>query len=554
MVVFFIFCAVILTGKDVVFSLENGTLKISGSDVLQSSDDDIFISVDSLGKLYDDILITEVEDSDEFFIFFPGNSLVTFSLADGSATIEFGRKFYDVAIKHNDRIFISLSFLCTLLNLNYIDAGKAMIVYDTPPRIESISQTPQGLIICFDRPAFSEMFSYWYTTSGALVITIKPAVKGKNLKLSDSQIFTGTNYIKLYMNTASWSELSVEVLENSLIINSRLSLGKVLKKDSGDGYFLGVFENYVSGRKIILTALELNPRKFDVQPVLANDHIPSGESLLSMSKRYDAFAVVNGGYFDPSSFYPIGLLIKDGKLINLPSLERPLFFQTEDGKFGIGRLDTLLFLSIGKVTLHVKGVNTPYRGSVILYTEEFSNKIPYYEHYVYVFLDGDTISSIGYKEQVKRGEKVILLSPAAIEKIDKLEPGMKVEFTFFNSFDKKLSFAIEGGPLIISRGKPVTEYEKKFYSSSLLDRSAPRTLIGITKNGSLMFLIIDGYQMKSYGLTFKEMVEFFTDKNFEYLMCVDGGKSSALIFKGEVFSSPPSGVPVVPVGIVISQK
>jgi len=182
--------------------------------------------------------------------------------------------------------------------------------------------------------------------------------------------------------------------------------------------------------------------------------------------------------------------------------------------------------------------------------ENFENGIPY----VYVFLDGDTISSIGYKEQVKRGEKVILLSPAAIEKIDKLEPGMKVEFTFFNSFDKKLSFAIEGGPLIISRGKPVTEYEKKFYSSSLLDRSAPRSLIGITKNGSLMFLIIDGYQMKSYGLTFKEMVEFFTDKNFEYLMCVDGGKSSALIFKGEVFSSPPSGVPVVPVGIVISQK
>ncbi|ACR80264.1 MULTISPECIES: phosphodiester glycosidase family protein [Kosmotoga] len=552
-IILLVFCAVISIGKDVVFSLENRTLKITDNDVLQSYDN-IFISVDSLGRLYNNILITEAEDSDEFFIFFPGNSLVTFSLVDGSATVEFGSKFHNAATKRDDKNYVSLSFLCTLLNLNCVDTEKTMIVYDVPPKIENISKTPQGLVFYLDRPAFPEMFSYWHTTSGALVITIKPAVKGDKLELPGSQIFTGTNYVKLYMNTASWSDLSVEVSENKLIVNSRWSLGRILKKDSGAGYFLGVFENYVSGRRIILTALELDPERFDIHPVLANGRIPSGESLLSMAKRYDAFAVINGGYFDPSSFYPIGLLIEDGKLISLPSLERPLFFQTEDGKMGIGRLDTLLFLSIGNVTLQVKGVNTPYRGSVVVYTREFSGKLPYHEDYVYAFLDGETISSIGYKEQIEGNESVILFSPAAMEKIEKLEPGMKVKFTFFNSFNEKLKFAIEGGPLIISRGKPVTEYEKSFYSSSLLDIRAPRTLIGITKSGTLMFMIIDGYQMKSYGLTFKEMVEFFTDKNFEYLMCVDGGKSSALVFKGEVFSSPSSGVPVVPVGIVISQK
>lgn len=547
-----VFCTVILIGKDVVFSLEDRTLKITGSDVLQSFDD-IFISVDSLERLYDDILITEVGNSKEFFIFFPGNSLVTFSLVDGSATVEFGTKFFNVVTERDDKNYISVSFLCTLLNLNCVDTEKAMIVYDVPSKIENISQTPQGLVFYLDKPAFPEMFSYWHTTSGALVITIKPA-KGDKLELPGSQIFVGTNYVKLYMNTASWSEVSVEASENKLIVNSRWSLGRILKKDSGAGYFLGVFENYVSGRRIVLTALELDPERFDIRPVLANGRIPSGESLLSMAKRHDAFAVINGGYFDPSSFYPIGLLIEDGKLISLPSLERPLFFQTKDGKMGIGRLDTILFLSIENVTLQVKGVNTPYRGSVVVYTKEFSGTLPYHKDYVYAFLDGETISSVGYKEQIEGNESVILFSPAAMEKIDKLEPGMKVTFTFFNSLNEELSFAIEGGPLIISRGKPVTGYEKSFYSSSLLDIRAPRTLIGITKSGTLMFMIIDGYQMKSYGLSFKEMVEFFTDKNFEYLMCVDGGKSSALVFKGEVFSSPSSGVPVVPVGIVISQK
>ncbi len=48
-IILLVFCAVISIGKDVVFSLENRTLKITDNDVLQSYDD-IFISVDSLGR------------------------------------------------------------------------------------------------------------------------------------------------------------------------------------------------------------------------------------------------------------------------------------------------------------------------------------------------------------------------------------------------------------------------------------------------------------------------------------------------------------------------
>jgi exopolysaccharide biosynthesis protein len=108
--------------------------------------------------------------------------------------------------------------------------------------------------------------------------------------------------------------------------------------------------------------------------------------------------------------------------------------------------------------------------------------------------------------------------------------------------------------MIIHNSRPVTDYERNYYSASLLDVRAPRTLVGVKVTGEVVFIVIDGYQQSSYGLTFKEMIEFFKDKGFFSLMCLDGGKSSVMSVNGEIINSPSSGVPSLPVIITGSRK
>lgn len=67
----------------------------------------------------------------------------------------------------------------------------------------------------------------------------------------------------------------------------------------------------------------------------------------------------------------------------------------------------------------------------------------------------------------------------------------------------------------------------------------PRTAMGQTKDGSILFLVIDGRQPTlSLGASLKEIQDILYEEGAINAMCMDGGASSSMYFNGGLITSP----------------
>jgi exopolysaccharide biosynthesis protein len=102
---------------------------------------------------------------------------------------------------------------------------------------------------------------------------------------------------------------------------------------------------------------------------------------------------------------------------------------------------------------------------------------------------------------------------------------------------KELDFlwAVEFGPILLSNGKKtvISEYAGGY---------APRTAIGQTANGTVLFVVIDGRQTTSLGATFKDVQDIFEKNGAVNACCLDGGSSSTIMYDRMILNTPSEGV------------
>jgi len=67
---------------------------------------------------------------------------------------------------------------------------------------------------------------------------------------------------------------------------------------------------------------------------------------------------------------------------------------------------------------------------------------------------------------------------------------------------------------------------------------APRTAIGQRKDGSILFLVIDGRQTSSVGATLKDVQTIMLQYGAINATNLDGGSSSTMYYEGEVINNP----------------
>jgi exopolysaccharide biosynthesis protein len=68
--------------------------------------------------------------------------------------------------------------------------------------------------------------------------------------------------------------------------------------------------------------------------------------------------------------------------------------------------------------------------------------------------------------------------------------------------------------------------------------SGPRSIMAQKKDGSIMFLVIDGRQTHSVGASLKECQDILYEKGAVNAMAMDGGSSSTLYLLGKIRNSP----------------
>jgi hypothetical protein len=111
-----------------------------------------------------------------------------------------------------------------------------------------------------------------------------------------------------------------------------------------------------------------------------------------------------------------------------------------------------------------------------------------------------------------------------------------------DGFPADAADAIGGGPLLVREGVPVRQANELFEPVQLSPRH-PRTAIGQTADGSLLFVVADGRSRASYGLTNWQLATSMANLGAVTAMGFDGGGSSTLAFAGRVLNRPSDGAP-----------
>lgn len=101
--------------------------------------------------------------------------------------------------------------------------------------------------------------------------------------------------------------------------------------------------------------------------------------------------------------------------------------------------------------------------------------------------------------------------------------------------------AVSGGPALLKNGSnSITAYQEAFFGPAGTEHH-PRTAAGISEDGDLLLLVIDGRQRASRGVSFTELAGILKSLGAVDALNLDGGGSSTLVVNGELLNRPAGG-------------
>jgi exopolysaccharide biosynthesis protein len=296
------------------------------------------------------------------------------------------------------------------------------------------------------------------------------------------------------------------------------------------------------------------PSKVDV--ALALDVLPGQETTSSMARRRGATVAVNGDYVDPTGAgRPIHAFAWDGRLLQTPGIlgNNHAVDDRETAVF-MGRPIVQVVAEVPRtgLTLAVQQVNrgAPAGDEVALFTPEGATLERPPDDATSARLraagpagvraDGwaetaytvEAVSPLG--GPVPTGTVVLSTPPTGAHAPDlaALEPGDQVTVAW--------SFAAWPGILETSGGNPTLVRNGRVLSGNVdgttpFHRRNPRTAVGATADGRLLFVTVDGRQPgHSVGMSLRELAELFVRLGARSAINLDGGGSTTMVIDGTV--------------------
>ncbi|HEY9885727.1 MAG TPA: phosphodiester glycosidase family protein [Vampirovibrionales bacterium] len=356
---------------------------------------------------------------------------------------------------------------------------------------------------------------------------------------------------------------------NAAIANITNLSQKVIKP----GLIHHSFTKTINRGEVKINLLEIDLKAgYTVKPALANQSSIWGRaSLKEIVARENALAGLNASFFT-SSGMTINSLAIDKEWLTGPVLNRASFSIGEKGEVFFarplvtGRLqvysandnNSLIssYLSAASQTpssyLLVSNINQPTslakQDSISFYNHWWQEKITCGGGIACALVDGNNkirtrIFAYESKTPIQPGRTGYVLAAKDERSLAKLSVGSLVSLSWNSTPDwSRMKHVIGGGPYLISKGQIVLNEElEHFTNSSGVLKVAPRTAIGITKPGNLIWLTADGRQKDSVGLDLYELASLMKEIGIYEAMNLDGGGSTSMILDGEIVNSPSGG-------------
>lgn len=297
-----------------------------------------------------------------------------------------------------------------------------------------------------------------------------------------------------------------------------------------------------------------------IEPVLATGKLPGYETTTSMAARYGALAAINGDYARESG-RPVMLFAQDGELAQTAL--------TRGVNFAVDETETATYIKHQKPELWLREADSGFEHVVNAFNAGWPSgnmingfstlggrdeKPPSGACSARLYAtDGPHVAPtrVGTEQSHVVNEVVckggtlwprggrVLSTPIAGTKtfeISSLTPGEQVSFgwslTWPDVFD-----TIGGNPTLVRDGQVFIGKG----STEFFDRH-PRTGVGTTVDGRVMFVTVDGRQRGySVGMTPLRFAKLFLSLGANYALNLDGGGSTTMVVNGDIVNRPSDG-------------
>lgn len=374
----------------------------------------------------------------------------------------------------------------------------------------------------------------------------------------------GRNASKLVVKLNKEQQYKVFALKkpNRIVLDIYRILVTKNTVEQGKGLKYTFWQDDMEGLPIQMHILELaNDSGYELRPFSAAINKNGRGKLLKAASALRAKAAVNASYFDTSGWI-VGNLKVDGEWLGMEEKARSAFIIAGKQPQIIKDLaysGNVLLPSLG-IKLPVKGVNR----------ERIAEDIVLYTHY---FGTSTRTNNFGCEIRIKKG-KVAEISKAGNMKLDKnslvisthgmnakileqLKPGDRasIEETLGNAAADTAELVLSAGPLLVENGKRNVRTSAEQIPRDISYGRAPRTAIGVKKDGTVILFVTDGRSSNSAGMTLDELARYMIKLGAWTALNFDGGGSSEMVLNNKILNNPSDGVErAVSVGLGVFAK
>ena len=349
-------------------------------------------------------------------------------------------------------------------------------------------------------------------------------------------------------------------------------------EDGGEGYSPSVeyrrfSHSTIAGQaEVHVLKVDLSQPHVQVRLALARGRIGAIERTSSIAARHSAAGAINASFFDPEGV-PLGMVMIDGKLLAEPILRRSVIGITEDGhilwdnpsfKAKITLVNPADPSTQHEIPLH--GVNRKRRSrkETIIYTKEYVLTTPQDVSVKEITVVGGQVVflSSGGKTTIPQTaggfvislrKKATLTEKTAFFDEIKLGDGATVDLNLKDGWEN-VAQAIGGGPRLVKDGEIIRANhnlsaqgsessggEDEGFQKDVSQSLAPRSAIGITTDGEILLVVVDGRRISSRGISLEGLAELMLELGAVEAMNLDGGGSSTMVYEGRVVNRPSDG-------------
>lgn len=282
---------------------------------------------------------------------------------------------------------------------------------------------------------------------------------------------------------------------------------------------------------------------------LSNGYVYGTQTVLGMANALDeqypgqVVCAVNADFFDFGAGVPFGIMIDGGELLTTPPDYSKAFVVKTDGTAAIIEHGTMMnrILDLRGTRQQLTGVNVPHdkADSLVLYNHRYATSTKAKSDSAEVvceilsgeFRDGEVLTlrvievltDVGNTELCE-GQVVLSGVGSYKETLASLLPDEEFTVTFaFVEAWKDVEFAVAGNQIILKDGEVQNVSD---------GANAPRTVVGLKEDGSLVLLTLDGRQKDySAGGTFQNVATVLRDMGCVTALNLDGGGSTTFVLR-----------------------